>query len=272
MKRLLLAALVTSIVLLAGTATAGAATLTLKGLAKTVAALQKKVDGQAAKITLQEKTIASLTNDLASAKQTIAALDTSVQGHTTTLANAAPVLAIAPYISLSSLALDGVAGPNIVISGANLHVRSGAGSSYTANGLGNLIVGYNEPPESPAVGYRGGSGNLVVGKENSFPSSGCLVAGVRNTVGSQFNSVSGGLGNTANGSCASVSGGWYNSATGLFASVSGGAVNIASGDSSSVSGGYNNRATAQQASVSGGSTITLGTGYGWAAGKLVSNP
>ena len=53
-------------------------------------------------------------------------------------------------------------GNDVYIDGANLHIRNGSGYTHVGiNGLGNLIVGYNE---LRAVGDdRTGSHNIVVG-------------------------------------------------------------------------------------------------------------
>ena len=63
----------------------------------------------------------------------------------------------------------------VVITGANLRIVNGLGSTETTNGLGNLIVGYNElrntqadPTLPPNV--RTGSHNVVVGEELNFSS------------------------------------------------------------------------------------------------------
>src|SRR5215510_11442422 len=45
---------------------------------------------------------------------------------------------------LSAMTFDGAAN-EVVITGANLRIVNGLGSTETTNGLGNLIVGYNEP-------------------------------------------------------------------------------------------------------------------------------
>jgi hypothetical protein len=45
---------------------------------------------------------------------------------------------------LSAMTFDGAAN-EVVISGANLRIVNGLGSTDTTNGVGNLIVGYNEP-------------------------------------------------------------------------------------------------------------------------------
>lgn len=76
-------------------------------------------------------------------------------------------------------------GHDLIIEGANLHLRNGNGSTDgPVNGLGNLIVGYNEPPGSGAD--RTGSHNLVVGRGNDFSSFGGIVAGQGSSASSPF--------------------------------------------------------------------------------------
>jgi hypothetical protein len=145
-------------------------------------------------------------------------------------------------------------GPNeVVIAGANLRIVNGLGSTETANGLGNVIVGYNElrnDPNSPDV--RTGSHNVVVGSQNNFSRFGGLVVGFFNEISGEFSSVSGGSFNVASGSNSAVSGGNENMASGPNSSVSGGFGSIASGNTSSVSGGSLNGASGDLSSVSGG--------------------
>ena len=71
---------------------------------------------------------------------------------------------------------------DIYITGANLHIENGEGSTSEINGFGNLIVGYNEGPsggddgedfdEDPGEqpGNRIGSHNLVVGDGHTYTS------------------------------------------------------------------------------------------------------
>jgi hypothetical protein len=188
------------------------------------------------------------------------------------------------------------AGNDIFITGANLHIRNGLGSTDTTNSLGNLIVGYNETGNT-AGDLRTGSHNVIVGRQQNFASFGGLVVGQNNRILGQFASVSGGANNTASGFAASVSGGANNTASGqrasvsggggntasgISASVSGGGSNTASGDGASVSGGDSNQASGERASVSGGLSNTAtgnfasvsggggvaqGTGVGWSAGS-----
>ena len=137
----------------------------------------------------------------------------------------------------------------IFITGANLHIVNGLGQTGCGpegepipdcpNGMGNLIVSYNES-RVPIFGeedIRTGSHNVVVGSAHNFSRFGGLVVGFLNTISGDFASVSGGIGNTASGQRSSVSGGQNN---------------IASGDGSSVSGGLE---------------ITQENLNGWAAGS-----
>ena len=158
-------------------------------------------------------------------------------------------------------------GQDVVFTGVNLHIRSGSGVTGGAiNGLGNLIIGYNEDLFAPTA-TRTGSHNLVVGSEHSYSSYGGFLAGYQNTVSERYASViggrentasginaaiSGGMGNTASGSYASICGGENNTASGIYSSVSAGGGNTASGSNASVSGGVNNTAIGAWSSVSGG--------------------
>jgi hypothetical protein len=186
----------------------------------------------------------------------------------------------------TKLASLSVTGNDVTFSGVNVHIVSGSGStSGPTNGLGNLIIGYNET-RGIGLDDRTGSHNLIVGMENNYSLYGGLVAGTNNTISGPFASVCGGYGNlasatrasvsggfnnTASGLFASVSGGGYNTASELYASVSGGAYNTASGGASSVSGGESNMASANESTVGGGNGTLADTQYEWAAGTLRAN-
>ena len=230
MKKLLTLACLAALATLVVPCCAQASTPSLASLAKVVAALKS--------VTVkQHKEIVALNKRLAAAQ---------------------PVLALAPYVQLDKYAQNGVKGPNIIFSGANVHVVSGSGKSDdngTLRGLGNLIVGYDAPLSGGPTTSRSGSNNLIVGDWQAFPSYGGFVAGNGNQIAAPYASVSGGEGNTAGAEFSSVSGGTSNSTTYYFASVSGGQNNQASGDATSISGGLN---------------VSLGTDDGWAAGSLHS--
>jgi hypothetical protein len=167
---------------------------------------------------------------------------------------------------LASVTLEN-GGQDFVFTGVNVHVRSGSGATDgTINGLGNLIVGYNE---ARSLGSdKSGSHNLVVGPNHNYTSYGGLVAGYQNTISGGWASVSGGRNNTASGNYSSVSGGFANIASGMQSSVSGGGANTASGDYSSVSGGGGNTASGSSSSVSGGLARSVSGLNDWRAGGL----
>jgi hypothetical protein len=107
-------------------------------------------------------------------------------------------------------------GKVIRFTGVNVQIVNGAGSTRQINGLGNLIVGYDESRETGPgcvcpehdTNDRRGSHNVIVGGENNFASYGNAVVG------------------------------WGNSSLAAGASVIGGGKNVAAGNNSFVGGGY----------------------------------
>lgn len=153
-----------------------------------------------------------------------------------------------------------VEGTEMYITGANVNIRDGSGSTSgtpgspyiaTPNGLGNLIIGYNENFSQP-VRPRTGSHNLILGEENGYTSTSGLVVGFANSVTAPYSTITGGAFNTSSGMFSSVTGGEQNIATVEGATVGGGRNGQATGIRSSVTGGENNIATAEGATVSGG--------------------
>jgi hypothetical protein len=175
-------------------------------------------------------------------------------------------------------------GNDIIISGANLNIINGGGSTQTANGLGNLIIGYNEA-RGGGADFRGGSHNLVLGQQSNYLSFGGIIGGYQNTISGPFAHVltgyqngalsfyacvTTGQGNNAANNYASVSGGINNTASGPYSLVSGGSVNTASGIACSVSGGSNNTASGSVSSVSGGLLNTASGTYSSVSGGEVN--
>lgn len=158
-------------------------------------------------------------------------------------------------------------GDEISITGANLHVVNGTGGTNWANGLGNIIIGYNEPRDSTGLNDdRSGSHMLVLGQWNNYSSYGGIVTGRLNTTSGPFSSVTGGHDNVASGDESSISGGSHNEASGFFSSVTGGDGNVASGANSSVSGGFKNKASNTRSSVTGGSNNEAKGLSSWVSG------
>jgi hypothetical protein len=126
-------------------------------------------------------------------------------------------LELGPFVLVKDGGDNDLPGPNIFFKGANIHIVSGSGATddggATPLGLGNLIIGYDEPPASLNAGDRGGSHNLVIGPGHKFLSFGGFVAGANNIVSGADASVAGGENNTASGAASVVVGGNGNSAT-----------------------------------------------------------
>ena len=146
----------------------------------------------------QDAAIASLQSTVASQQATINALVAKLQ-----------------YVTAS--------GHDLTVTG-NLHVVSGSGSTFAApNGLGNVIIGYNETrTSSGAQNIRTGSHNLIVGAYNNYSSYGGIDAGRGSTISGGYATVTGGVNNTAKGLYSSVAGGYGNTASGADSAVGGG--------------------------------------------------
>lgn len=213
------------------------------------------------------------------------------------------VLQLDGLVYVDQTTINNLKGPHVIFEGANVHVRSGYGSTDeeflvtgTLTGLGNFIVGYNELYNG--WGTRSGSHNLVVGPFHSYSSYGGMVAGSRNTIsgrqssvvggylnaatevytsvtGGGFNTasmnlatVTGGSSNEAKGGYSSVGGGQANIAEGFHTYIGGGAGNLAGGNFCVISGGYNNYTLADRATVGGGSGRSATGDFDWVAGSL----
>jgi hypothetical protein len=131
------------------------------------------------------------------------------------------------------------------ISGVNVRIDNGAGSTATSNGRGNLILGYNESP-----GRQTGSHNFLLGRSHTATGYGGIVAGASNKLVGGY-AVAVGYGNTAQGKY-SFAAGDRNTARGERSSATGGSQNTASGLAASVTGGMLNAARARWSAVAGG--------------------
>ena len=84
--------------------------------------------------------------------------------------------------------------PTLRFEGVNVQVVNGEGATATVNGLGNLLVGYQEDSAAPE---RTGSHNLVVGFANDYTSWGGVATGGFNRIGGPAAAVIGGDNNVA---------------------------------------------------------------------------
>lgn len=62
----------------------------------------------------------------------------------------------------------------LILEGCNVHVRNGGGATNSANGQGNLIIGYDE---NSAAASRLGSHNIVLGEEQAYDGVAQVVIG-----------------------------------------------------------------------------------------------
>ena len=141
------------------------------------------------------------------------------------------VAALKAEVSTKQDAMDCLyqVGNDLYVDACNLHVQDGTGDSTqyntVPNGLGNLIVGYNE--DHPDGSEKTGSHNVIVGAYHTYTNRSGLVTGDSNTITGFGAAVIGGIDNVASGSWSSVSGGVDNEASGLLSTVSGGVANVA---------------------------------------------
>lgn len=210
------------------TLTAGSETLVER-----LDALEKLVSAQASMIKNQRKLIRKMSNDVNDIRK------------------------ISNPMSISENGRD------FYFSGVNVHIVNGTGTTFgDANGLGNLIIGYNELRGwENAENIRIGSHNLSIGRGNNYSSFGGLVVGYGNSISSLYSSVVGGSRNISSGPYSSVSGGNNNSASGIASSVTGGNNNTATGEFSVISGGRKNIAAGAYSSVAGGDNKTADWNY-----------
>jgi hypothetical protein len=201
----------------------------------------------------------------------------------------------------------------LVIEGLNVQIVNGLGATngnrlapystdpgdVQTNGLGNLVLGYNEP--GYWVPERTGSHGLILGTGSSYSSFGGIVSGSSNAVSAPHACVVGGSQNKARGTGAVALGGSANDASGVgavavgggfnaasgpqaaaiggarslasgtFSSVTGGYKSFAIGETSSVHGGALNRAAGDFSTVSGGRQRTARGANDWVAGSLVED-
>jgi len=254
-------------------AAAMAVILALPHAAQAQVALHEFKAGERARAADVNDNFRGLRDAVEAAQQENAELRAQLKGLQDALAN---VIALRDALSIESV--NGVR--TVRFSGVNLQVVNGTNSTEAVNGVGNLIIGYDEANSSAkvvcslatdingnslttetaclgsggtvAIRQKTGSHNLVMGSQNSYSSAGGIVAGQGNFITGLYASNLGGTANFASGLFAVNVAGQGNHPTGIASAVLGGANDTASGNNSSVSGGSSNNASTVGASVSGG--------------------
>jgi uncharacterized coiled-coil protein SlyX len=247
--------------------------------------LADEADRKDLRLAALEAAVADLQSTVESLQDQIASLQTDLaqQASDLTVVSGNPVLNLDPYINVTS----DERGPLIILTGINLQIVNGQdqGGTETINGLGNLIIGYDEENSVNTINFqhcsdgnfkdqeicesngaswsnshKSGSHNIVLGAENSYSSFGGLVAGNRNFITNEYASVLSGFGNVASGDSSSVLGGTVNEASGARSTIAGGGQNSAGQINTSIGGGV-------------GVELDNGSQFGsWAAGSLLEEP
>ena len=212
---------------------------------------------------------------LVAQQEQIASLEEQLLGQEQAIASLAPLLSLVDVAERSSFGQD-----TWNLSGLNVRLDNGAGTTYGAsNGLGNLILGYNESEggHRDAEGnfmdgeVRVGSHNLVVGAGHTYGSNGSLLGGYNTSLFGQGSAILSGQASLATGTWSAILGGLDNRATATNTCISGGHSNTASGDRASVSGGLLNISSGIATSILGGQYMQVSEQYETASGQYNIN-
>ena len=182
-------------------------------------AVQGDVSDLDDRVTLAEATLSALEGEVASNVTDIATnasdIDAIELDYLTSDDLDDDLTALAAYLEVDT--------DEVVFTGANVYIQSGAGSTdATVNGLGNLIVGYDE---DDGADDKSGSHNLVLGIAHSYSSYAGAVFGEDNSASAAYASVLGGETNTSDGEHGVVVGGSGNGITSTLWNVVVGGVN-----------------------------------------------
>jgi len=147
-----------------------------KGIRTEIAALQ-------AQVAALQSAVSTLQTANTDQQNEINSLQTSNTALQNQLAHAKNVLALDPFVSVDPNPEIGVIGPNIIFSGANIHIVSGSGrtdDNGNPRGLGNLIIGYDDDPQTLFAGQGGGPPSIsVTAAGHTTWSSGAVIGSLR---------------------------------------------------------------------------------------------
>jgi hypothetical protein len=159
-----------------------------------------------------------------------------------------PVLALGPFVTLDPNPEVGVPGPNLVFHGVNVHIVDDGTptgdwdlNSHSINGLGNLIIGYDEGENSVS---RKGSHNLILGSRNKWSAntSGAIISGDLNTVDGPWSAVIASFASSVSGGGSGVIiQGWTSSANNFGVEIGGQSNSTRGVDGEVVIGGTENK-------------------------------
>jgi len=248
------------------TNTTGLAALTTEvdGLDSAVGLIESDLSALVARVDGLDTTTADIETDLANLDAEVDGIDSdlaSLSGEVDSIDSDLASLSdevddIEPGIAdLSTYLSVDTSTDTVLIDGANLQVVSGSGStSGTVNGLGNVLIGYDEDSGDD----KSGSHNLVMGRYHSYASYGSIVHGYNHSItsGGLDSATLGGLGASISARGSVAVSGVYGVLDDEYAATMGGyGAEIGSGGvySVAISGAY--------PTANHGSAVVLG-GYG----------
>lgn len=139
-----------------------------------------------------------------------------------------------------------VEGDAVRLVGVNLYIQNGEGDTMARrNGVGNLIVGYDEGPESDKLG----SHNIIVGPDHTYSGLANIVSGRGNVVVDESVILGASFSDASN---QSVVIGGHNNDGGAGSVVIGGHLNEGSADGSVIIAGKGNLTLGSYSAVLGG--------------------
>lgn len=140
--------------------------------------------------------------------------------------------------------------PSVSFSGVNVYVDNGSGASAVAdggitNGVGNLIIGYNEVGASTKTG----SHNVIIGPRHFYTSELGIISGTDNLVTAPNAAVIGGIANAVEAESSIIAGGNHNTVDGNNSAVVASERSFSSGSFTAVIASLTSRVTGAESFV-----------------------
>ena len=161
----------------------------IAALESALTAIQQTVNQLQANLNNADQEITALQTEVTELNDLISTLDSSILNNRVSQLESNPILALNDFVQLDQTDPQR---PVVVFSNANIQITNGLGISNATNGLGNLIIGYNEEPAGYLAQDRAGSHNLVLGREHRYASHTGLIAGRGNTINGPESSITAG--------------------------------------------------------------------------------
>jgi hypothetical protein len=207
--------------------------------------------------------IAVIESVLGDASTGLAAISANVEGHATHIDDLEERVSQADEL-MAFVDIDSRG--DVVFQGTNVLLKNGGGTTSSANGKGNLILGYNAYDGED----RSGSHNLIIGDHNSFWGTSGLVVGELHELGGHGSAILSGTQGLMRADASVIVGGHTSDVTADFAAAIGGAHNTITGAFGTTIGGYNNTAAGDYAAAGPGRENSATGPYATAMGGALN--